>query len=180
MFKKNKAYTLIELIIVVAIIGIMAVFAIPAYMEYGKQSALSQKAEEMKQLVDLTYHLSQNPENGQVESYKLSIFFDNSSHPNDPQHNYILLDRIVGGNSTNVRRVEIAKSQGLNSSSTASPIEIICSTDKSVGCTNLTGFTSPAAGGGYNIFQLIYGSNIQNINLKLDPFATKISKSVES
>lgn len=67
MLKYHSAYTLIELLIVIAIIGLMAVFAIPAYLNYGHRLAFSQKAEEVKELINQTYISAKNPEQGVKE-----------------------------------------------------------------------------------------------------------------
>ncbi|HOX41884.1 MAG TPA: prepilin-type N-terminal cleavage/methylation domain-containing protein [bacterium] len=68
-----KAYSLIELLIVVSIIGMMAVFGIPSYQRYGKVSQFRDKTEEIKNLVERTYYLAKNPEGNDVTEYTLKI-----------------------------------------------------------------------------------------------------------
>jgi len=68
--KKQKAYTLIELAVIIVIIAVLATMAIPAFSNFGKKQDFNQKAEEIKQLMDQTYLLSRNPEKGAL-SYEL-------------------------------------------------------------------------------------------------------------
>lgn len=60
----KKAFTLIELLIVIAIMVLMVAFAVPQFQKYGKRSALSSKAEEFKLLIENAYQYSKNPELG--------------------------------------------------------------------------------------------------------------------
>jgi Tfp pilus assembly protein PilE len=57
-----KAYTLMELVIVVVIIGMMVIFAVPAFDKYGKNQAFSQKIEEVQALISQTQTFAKNPE----------------------------------------------------------------------------------------------------------------------
>ena len=79
IIRKQKAYTLLELIVILIIIGILSVLAIPSFMNYGKKQALSQKADEVKQLIDQAYILSQNPEK---DALSYEVFADKGSSPN--------------------------------------------------------------------------------------------------
>lgn len=58
---KSKAFTLIELLIVIAIILLMATAAIPAYQNYGAKQEVTMKAEEIKALIDRAEAYSKNP-----------------------------------------------------------------------------------------------------------------------
>lgn len=51
----KKAYTFIELLIVISIIALMAVVAIPSFSNYGKKAELDNKAEEIKYLIEKAY-----------------------------------------------------------------------------------------------------------------------------
>jgi type II secretory pathway pseudopilin PulG len=79
IIRKQKAYTLLELIVILIIIGILSVLAIPSFMNYGKKQALSQKADEVKQLIDQAHILSQNPEK---DALSYEVFADKGSSPN--------------------------------------------------------------------------------------------------
>lgn len=60
----SKAFTLIELLIVIAIITVMAVIAVPAFNTYGARAEIEAKAEEIKVAIDKAYAFSQAPEQG--------------------------------------------------------------------------------------------------------------------
>lgn len=57
----RKAFTLIELIIVIAIITLMAVLAVPAFDNYGARNDLDMKAEEIKLYIETAYKQAQSP-----------------------------------------------------------------------------------------------------------------------
>lgn len=62
--RSKKAFTLIELLIVIAIILVMAVTAIPLYQNYGANQSVVLKAEEIQAMLDRAYAYSQNPAQG--------------------------------------------------------------------------------------------------------------------
>ena len=61
LLRKNKGFTLIELMIVVAIIGILAAIALPAFMGYVKRSKTSEVTSNLKGLFTggSTYYTSE-------------------------------------------------------------------------------------------------------------------------
>lgn len=61
---KNKAFTLIEIVIVISIIIIMAVLAVPAFDRYGARNELDGKAEEIKTFIETAYKQAQSPQKG--------------------------------------------------------------------------------------------------------------------
>lgn len=143
--KKQKGYTLIELVVILIIIAILAVMAIPAFMNYGKKQALSQKAEEVKQLMDQVYLLARNPEKDAL-SYEL--FADKSVTP----HAFVLrrcrvimpnflCDTSAPANYVEVKRVKLLDNQIVqpaNDPVTSLPVEsyISCSSDPSQNCNS--------------------------------------------
>ena len=68
-----KAYSLIELLVVVSIIGMLAVFGIPAFGRYGKVAQFRDKTEEIKGLIERTYYLAKNPSGNGIASYSLRV-----------------------------------------------------------------------------------------------------------
>ncbi|MFA7244433.1 MAG: prepilin-type N-terminal cleavage/methylation domain-containing protein [Patescibacteria group bacterium] len=62
---KKRAFTLIEILIVIAIILLMAAAAIPAYQNFGARQEVVLKADEVKALLDRAYAYSQNPQQNQ-------------------------------------------------------------------------------------------------------------------
>ena len=69
---KHKAYTLLELTIVIIIMALVAVLAIPASARYGNSQAYDQKAAEVKELMNQAYTLSRNPEKD-VLTYSIAV-----------------------------------------------------------------------------------------------------------
>ena len=72
MLNQRRAYTLIELLIVIAIIGLMAVLAVPAFASYTRKVAVAQKADDVVALMKRAYTLSKNPDNGGL-SYQITV-----------------------------------------------------------------------------------------------------------
>lgn len=60
----KKAFTLIELVIVIAIIGIMAVLAMPLFDKFSAQAELNDKSEEMKLIIEQAYLQTISPVQG--------------------------------------------------------------------------------------------------------------------
>ncbi len=58
---KTRAFTLIELLIVIAIIMFMAATAIPLYQNYGANNEVALKADEVKAMIDRAYAYSESP-----------------------------------------------------------------------------------------------------------------------
>lgn len=60
--KKSKAFTLIELLIVVAIIAILAAIAVPNFLEAQTRAKISRAKADMRSLVTAieTYHIDNN------------------------------------------------------------------------------------------------------------------------
>lgn len=81
LIARRRAFTLIELLIVISIIFLMAVVAIPAYQNYGARSEVSLKADEIKALIDRAKAYSENPSQGKdcaqviFTPNKISILF---------------------------------------------------------------------------------------------------------
>lgn len=136
MFVKNKkAYTLIELAVIIVIIAILATMAIPAFSNFGKKQDFNQKAEEIKQLMDQTYLLSRNPEKDAL-SYEL--VGDNTSTPNK----FVLkkctgMDNVTfrcsAGQSSLVKEVKLLDGQSIQNSTSIDPY-LACSSNPSDGC----------------------------------------------
>jgi type II secretory pathway pseudopilin PulG len=145
VLKKQKAYTLIELVVILIIIAILAVMAIPAFMNYGKKQALSQKADEIKQLIDQAYLLSRNPENDAL-SYEL--FADKTPTPDEfilkkcktnMQANFRCGPATTDW--TEIRKVKLLDGQIVQSATdpvTGDPVDsyISCSSDPSQNCNS--------------------------------------------
>lgn len=71
----KKAFTLIELLIVVVIIVLFAVVSIPFFDRYGSRAELDAKAEEVRMTIEKAHTFSQSPEqgrNGAVVSFESS------------------------------------------------------------------------------------------------------------
>jgi len=80
MFKRiniRRGYTLIELLVVLAMIVLLTLFALPSYNLFRVNQEMKQKAEEIKELIQQAYNMSQNPEAG-VLNYVL--IFDQASN----------------------------------------------------------------------------------------------------
>ena len=69
---KKRAYTLVELMIVMAIIALMAVLAVPAFASYGRKQAVAQKSNEIVGLLKRGYVLSKNPDKD-ILSYQITV-----------------------------------------------------------------------------------------------------------
>jgi len=72
MLKKLRAYTLIELLMVMTIIGMMAVLAVPAFATYSRKEEVAQKASDVVALLKRGYILSKNPDKN-VSFYQITV-----------------------------------------------------------------------------------------------------------
>jgi|GEM_PF-1274119 len=113
MFAKLKAYTLVELLVVMIIIGLLAAFGIPAFLRYGRHTEANQKAEEIRSLFDEAKSLSLNPENTLVTSYR--VYYDNTD---TSKPKYILKSCFSDGSdncasSKDVREVVLLEGESL-------------------------------------------------------------------
>lgn len=66
---KQKAFTLIELLIVIGIIGVMAVLAVPTFNDYGAKAELDNKTDQIKLILDTFYQKSVSPDGGSNGSF---------------------------------------------------------------------------------------------------------------
>lgn len=60
----KKAFTLIEIVIVIAIVALMAVAAIPSFNNFGARQELNNKADEIRMIFEKAYARSVSPEVG--------------------------------------------------------------------------------------------------------------------
>lgn len=78
--QRSKAYTLIELLIVITIITMLTALGLPAFAKYQHVTEFTQKAEEVKGLFYTAHAKALTPDNTTITSYQ--IHYNNSSVPN--------------------------------------------------------------------------------------------------
>ena len=74
----SKAFSIIELIIVISIIVLLSVMAVPAFTVFGARADLDSKAEEIKIAVEKAAMAAKNPEQGKTGA---KFLFDNTVTP---------------------------------------------------------------------------------------------------
>ncbi|MDO8443912.1 MAG: prepilin-type N-terminal cleavage/methylation domain-containing protein [bacterium] len=72
MIITQRAYTLIELMVVVAIILMLTAFGLPMFKKYQQVTEFSQKTEEVKGLFNSAQAMALTPENTQIYSYRIN------------------------------------------------------------------------------------------------------------
>lgn len=170
----KKGFTLIELLAVLSIFGIMIVIGVPAFSRYGSNAVLLQKAEEMKELINQTYLMSQNPEQG-VEYYKTKI----SQNEQGEFELDLVVKKISNENeeALPIKTVGLSKNQSINYNASDSPY-LLCysSLEENKGCQLLPNFSL-----GWNyFFQLSNGLKSYNISVQTEPkFDVRIEETNE-
>lgn len=76
----QRAYTLIELIIVIAIIMMVTALGLPAFARYQHLTEFSQKTEEVKELFSLARSMALSPATPSITSYQ--VHYDSVGSPN--------------------------------------------------------------------------------------------------
>lgn len=134
--EKLKAYTLIELIIVVVIVGLLAAITIPLYANYGGRQVYKQKVEEVGALINQTYYLSKNPEKD-VQAYELTG--DNDSNYYLRRCFNLVLDsggtlRCDASNNQVVKQVGLLRNETIQRDKSQADPFLICYTDPNKSC----------------------------------------------
>lgn len=170
---RAKAYTLIELLVVISIMGLLLVTGIPAFANYGKSSAFKQKADEVRELIEQTYNLSQNPENASVKAYQVRS--DDSTNPQSFYVQSCSAADCASGSNQRVKTVKLLPGESIQKVEQPSPQSaanfiMTCPTDRASKCTDNLSLSSGVA-------TLFRDSNVSlgsaKYTIKLNPFSVK-------
>jgi len=95
--KKNKGFTLIEVLITIAIVGILTSIAYPSYTQYVIQS---NRAEPQRELLELANLMEQHFIDHRTYTNDLSLLGRSASSYTTESGNYTMSATIAGGGNT--------------------------------------------------------------------------------
>lgn len=171
----KKAFTLIEIIIVVALIALMATISVPAFNRYNQRNHFEAKSEEITTLFNRAYALSVAPK--RVEAGSNSYTCDAVNVVYNGSKLTLMLKRTVGSEKVDCSETD----QDIDS-------EVIINDDPSLDVLALSGVVVPFAwtfesfgkvnfdldGAGFNLHSNTFESEDTSFYLNKSPFSIKI------